>query len=404
MSAPTLAILTKARGTFFKPLYEALAGAQPAPWRTMLVWPMSHEGEHPAEAVTPRAGNLDIRLVSSTRRHLDTSDAALEGKKGKYDTYLPSRETWRTLSEHDVRAVLMHEFSPFTLQGLIFAKLRRLPVFVSTEVGKGNAAYFHGRTRLWHGIWSRFVDGIAACCPAAHQPLSGKSARTISTYHAVDSRLYLPLPRPASSSGPVVFASLGQLIRRKGLDLLLQAAAQLKAAGTSNFKLRFIGGGDEAWMREMIACSGLADHCELTGFLTGPAIREAVGSADVFVLPTRQDTYAAVVHEAACLGLPLMISKHAGAAEGLVVDGENGFVFTPEDITGTAAILMKLMREETRAPMRLAARQTGEQFSAHVRGAELWKWMTHRLHLGDIEEAEAPQTKNKSLEAPMHSH
>ncbi|HSI64561.1 MAG TPA: glycosyltransferase, partial [Candidatus Saccharimonadia bacterium] len=211
---------------------------------------------------------------------------------------------------------------------------------------------------------------------------------TFAAYHAVDSRLYTPVGRSRSIGEPVVFAYLGQLIRRKGLDLLLAAAAQLKAGGKSGFKLRFIGGGDETWLREEISKHGLQAHCELTGFLTGQAIRDAVGSADVFVLPTRQDTYAAVVHEAACLGMPLLISKHAGAAEALVVDGENGFIFDPEDTIGTAALMMKLLHDEIRAPMREAARATGQAFSAHVRGAELWRWMTKMLPLGVEERAE----------------
>ncbi len=378
---PTLAIVTKARGTFFKPLYEALAAAQPQPWRTLLVWPATDTGEHPEEAVTPRGPNIDVRMVSSTRRRMRTSDAAVEGKTGRYDTYLPSREAWRTLKEHDVRAVLIHEFSPFTLQGLLYAKRRRLPVVVSTEVGRINAHYFHLRTRWWHGFWSRFVDGVAACCPAAHEPLSGRKLPSISTYHAVDSRLYQPLPHDREAGGPVVFAYLGQLIRRKGLDLLLAAAAHLRDSGTTNFRLRFIGGGDESWLRETIAASGLQEHCELTGFLSGQAIREALGTADVFLLPTRQDTYAAVVHEAACLGLPLLVSMHAGAAQALVREGENGFVLDPDDFTGTAGIMRRLMDPALRASMAAEARFTGERFSAHLRGAELWKWMTQVLPL-----------------------
>jgi hypothetical protein len=73
-----------------------------------------------------------------------------------------------------------------------------------------------------------------------------------------------------------------------------------------------------------------------------------------------------------------------------VVEGENGFTFDPDDATGTAALLMKLMREDVRAPMRAAARVTGEAFSAHVRGAELWRWMTKMLPMGVASEAGAP--------------
>ncbi|MFZ4765415.1 MAG: glycosyltransferase family 4 protein [Roseimicrobium sp.] len=390
--APTLAILTKARGTFFKPLYEALAQAQPAPWRTLLVWPSQNANEHPVAAVTPQADNLDLRIVSSQSRQMSTSDAALEGRRSTYQTFLPSREAWRTLRAHDVRAVLIHEFSPFTLQGLLLAKWNRLPVVVSTEVGESNKQLFHARTRLWHGFWSRFVDGVAACCPAAHEPLSGQRVPTIATYHAVDSRLYAPLSTTRAENAPVTFAYLGQLIRRKGLDLWLDAALELKAKGFANFRLRFIGGGDEAWLRESIAQRQLDAHCELTGFLSGAAIRDALGTADVFVLPTRQDTYAAVVHEAACLGLPLLVSKHAGAAEALVRDGENGFVFDPADTASFAQRMSLLMDDTLRLAMGPCSRALGEMHSAHVRGAALWQFFEN-----------LPANPTRSLEYVRHS-
>ncbi len=369
---PTLAILSKARGTFFKPLYEALAQAQPPPWRTLLIWPSQGANEHPQDLVTPRADNLDLRLVASTSHDVEATD-------GKVRTYLPSRETWKTLLERDIRGVLIHEFSPFTLQGLIFARWQRLPVVVSTEVGRSNAHFFNARTRMWHGWWGRFVQGIAACCPAAHEPISGKQVPTVATYHAMDSRIYQPLPSSRVSSDPVVFAYLGQLIPRKGLDLWLEAARQLRDSGQRNFKLRFIGGGDDSWLRGCIAQCGLEDQCELTGFLSGPAIQQALGTADVFVLPTRQDTYAAVVHEAACLGLPLLVSCHAGAAEALVKDGVNGFIFDPENRAEFTQRMWQLMNASVRTTMRPLARSAGEIHSAHMRGAALWDFIDARI-------------------------
>lgn len=366
---PALAIVSKARGTFFKPLYEALAKAQPADWRTLLVWPSDGANEHPSEMVTPRADNLKLRMVSSSSREVSATD-------GKVKTFLPSRETWRVLNEEDVKAVLIHEFSPFTLQGLVFAKWKRIPVVVSTEVGRGNAHFFNLRTRLWHGLWGRFVDGVAACCPAAHEPLSRRSLPTVATYHAVDSRIYVPRSDFRSDNGPVVFAYLGQLIPRKGLDLLLRAAAVLRDKGVSNFRLRFIGGGDDAWLRSCITECGMEGFCELTGFLSGAAIRDALSTADVFVLPTRQDTYAAVVHEAACTGLPLLISKNAGAAEALVRDGVNGFIADPENVTEFADRMQQMMDAGARRRMCAESRAAGEQHSAHLRGAALWEFIS----------------------------
>ena len=110
-------------------------------------------------------------------------------------------------------------------------------------------------------------------------------------------------------------------------------------------------------------------------------MREAVGTSDVFVLPSRADTYAAVVHEAACLALPLLISRHAGAAEAIVRNGENGFIIDPENAEEFAHRMLLMLDEDFRAKMSAAARAAGEEMSAHRRGEALWHWMDSQFGL-----------------------
>jgi glycosyltransferase involved in cell wall biosynthesis len=357
-SRPTVVFVTPHKATYFKPLYEAFARSQPEGWSTVIVWPEGHRSEHPVELLTPVAANLEICNV-----------VAREIRR----KFLPGADLLRTLEECRPRLIVIQEYSPFSLGALRFARKRRIPVVVLTEVGRRNRHFFSRRAQGWHAFWSRFVDGIAAACPAAHEPLSGGFLPSVATYHAMDARSFEPLPR--KHTGPVTFAYLGQLIPRKGLDLWLEAARLLLAAGHGNFKLRIIGGGDENWVRGLAQAAGLADKMEWRGFLSGAALREALGTSDVFVLPTRQDTYAAVVHEAACLGLPLLVSGHAGAAEALVRDGENGFVVNPADARDFAQRMRFLLDARLRARLGAVSREVAEEFSAHRRGAALSHWM-----------------------------
>ena len=381
MSEPTIAIVTNAKGTFFKPLYEAFAQAQPAGWKTILAWPESRRSTHPDEAVTPKAPNLEVCSVPSRAFSLRHGEKSTDGRPISRESFLPSRALWRLLASRDIRVVLIHEYAPYTLQALVFAKWRRIPVVVSSEIGLRNARYFSLISRLWHSFWGRFADGIVACSPSAREPLSGGTRPMIETYHALDSRIYVPIRGMRVAGSPVVFAYLGQLIHRKGIDLFLKAATRLRDEGAGEFRLRLIGGGDELWVRGCIRELRLEAMVELTGFLSGPAIRDALGSADVFVLPTRQDTYAAVVHEAACLGLPLLVSQHAGAAEALVREGQSGFAFEPENTDEFTALMRRLLQPELRKAMGAVARSTAESLSAHVRGRALWQWMEHTFGL-----------------------
>ena len=64
-TAPGVVFVTPHKATFFKPLYEAFANAQPRAWRTSIVWPEGHRSEHPQELLTPCASNLEIRRVAA---------------------------------------------------------------------------------------------------------------------------------------------------------------------------------------------------------------------------------------------------------------------------------------------------------------------------------------------------
>jgi glycosyltransferase involved in cell wall biosynthesis len=374
-SAPSgaIAIVTPFRATYFKPLWEAFAGAQPEGWSTELLWPEGLRSEHPEELITPVAPNLVVHRVTSRSLRSSTNHGGSVNWRAP-QRFQASRELWRELSSIRPKAVLVHEYSPFSLTGLVFARWRRIPVVTLTDVGVENRTFFNPRVGWWHALWSLWIQGTAAATPPAHRPLSRRALPSVAVYHAVDSRQYQPMPHH-SADGTVTFAYVGQFIPRKGLDLWVKAAALLKEQTTARFRLRFIGGGDEAWARGLVRAAGLENDTEWTGFLSGAELRKALATADVFVLPTRQDTYAVVSHEAACLGLPLLISKHAGSAEALVREGENGHIIDPEDIPAFTAAMRSLLDSDTRERMGRAARATGEEMSAHQRGRALWEWL-----------------------------
>ena len=112
MSEPTVAIITKAKSTFSKPLYEAFAKAQPEPWKTLLIWPESLVSEHPGESVTPRAANLEIQTVSSRALSVRRWWGNPIDPVGSWQIFLPTAAQWRILKTRDIRAIVIHEYSP----------------------------------------------------------------------------------------------------------------------------------------------------------------------------------------------------------------------------------------------------------------------------------------------------
>lgn len=140
-----------------------------------------------------------------------------------------------------------------------------------------------------------------------------------------------------------VFLYVGQLIARKGVKNLLDACILLKQQGYQNYTLLMVGDGyqkeelktysKEAGLEEIVQWVGQVKYNQLGCYFQ---------QSDVFVLPTLEDVWAVVVSEAMAFGKPVLCSKWAGAYE-LVREGENGYVFDPNQPEDLAAAMSRLI-------------------------------------------------------------
>lgn len=372
-------IAITARATYLKPWYEGFAAAQPPGWTTHILLPEDTPHAHPSELTTPVYPNLHQHEIHVRKQERSNGTTPAATHFGRQFTWMPDRSMLRILRSLNLCGFIIHEFSPFTLAALLHARMRSLPVVNFSDVGRDNAEYFPLKTRLWHAFWSLAIDARMAGCPAARVPVSGRKLPAIDSFHAVDSSEFVPHPKPAQQ--PVTFVFSGQLIQRKGLDLWFRAANLLRTEVGDIFRLRVLGGGDEVWAKQSASQAGIEHLVEWCGFLQRDAMKEALGTADVFVLPSRFDSYAAVVHEAACLGLPLLVSQYAGAAEALVRKDVNGFIIDPQDSSAFSAQMKRLLDPELRHSFGVAARATGESFCARRRGRAVWEWITQQFSL-----------------------
>lgn len=140
-----------------------------------------------------------------------------------------------------------------------------------------------------------------------------------------------------------IFIFVGQVVERKGLALLLQSCAILKAKGYDRYTLLIIGDGIQREALEAFCQENhLSDIVKWTGRVPYDLIGDYFRNSDVFVFPTLEDTWGVVTLEAMLLGKPILCSSGAGTAE-LVIDGENGYVFTPDDPHKLADLLQKFL-------------------------------------------------------------
>ncbi len=113
---------------------------------------------------------------------------------------------------------------------------------------------------------------------------------------------------------------VGQLIHRKGVDVLLEAFRKLDAPNT---RLVIVGGDTGR------QCGG--DRISFVEFQKKEELSAYYRAADVFVLPTREDIWGLVVNEALANGVPVVTTDRCGAGLQMLHNGVNGYVIGTED-------------------------------------------------------------------------
>jgi glycosyltransferase involved in cell wall biosynthesis len=126
---------------------------------------------------------------------------------------------------------------------------------------------------------------------------------------------------------------VASLTPRKGQDLLLAALAQLTDL---SWECTFVGAGTVPPLPGALAAAARAGRIGFAGALAGAELDAAYANADLFVLPSRAETYGMVVTEALAHALPVVATEVGGVPEALGgADGERsavpGKLLPPED-------------------------------------------------------------------------
>ncbi|GIF22526.1 glycosyl transferase [Paractinoplanes tereljensis] len=157
-----------------------------------------------------------------------------------------------------------------------------------------------------------------------------------------------PLAAPSADGGRLL--CVAAVTPRKGQDLLV-TALELDLAELS-WSCTFVG----ALIRPVAHTSA---NIRFTGPKAGVDLDAAYANADLFVLPSRAETYGMVVTEALARGLPVLATDVGGVAEALghAPDGTlPGFLIPPDDPTALAAALHRWLTEPAlRAELRASA-------------------------------------------------
>jgi glycosyltransferase involved in cell wall biosynthesis len=155
----------------------------------------------------------------------------------------------------------------------------------------------------------------------------------------------------------------GRIYPEKGIDTVIEAMTKLVyGQGKRNIKLSLAGTGSadyEKYLRQLVDQSGLTDHVLFLGWMPPEEMPELLRKYDVLVVPSIwPEPFSRSVLEGMISGLVIVATRIGGTPE-IIIDGENGLLFIPNDPEDLANKIARLVDDpELHHQIGYAAKQT----------------------------------------------
>lgn len=194
---------------------------------------------------------------------------------------------------------------------------------------------------------------IVAVSPWAAEVLAREAGIERARLDVVQNGVPVPStpPDPAARIPGRVLA-VGQLVERKGLDVLVAALASLPApAGRRPAVAAVVVGAGPAGPALEAEARRLAAPVSFAGAQSAAAVQAEMARASLFALPSRAENLPMALLEAMAAGLPSVASRVGGVAEALDADGEApcGLVVPPGDPRALAGAIARLLDDPATA-------------------------------------------------------
>lgn len=300
---------------------------------------------------TARADGFEVEVLTTdalgpgTREAIPLENRTIRAEAGYPVTYFP-RQMRNSMSLPMLRALpgairaadIVHITSTYSfpvLPALGLARLLGCPVVWSPRGAiQASAEWTQAPNKAAKRWFERIAHAIAPRRMAVHVTAPSEAAATAARLPGVAIRIVpnsVEIPRSAElqprawrPGGRLRLAFLSRIHPKKGIELLLEAMADLP----DTFDLAIYGQGSDGYVAGLARMAqelGVDERVEFCGHVEGEAKLAAFNRCDLFVLPTYSENFGIVVAEALAHGVPV-VTTTATPWDGLGPGGSGAIV------------------------------------------------------------------------------
>ena len=328
------------------------------------------------------APTIDVRGKLPPTLHLYPIAAGVaHGVKARIAYVRAVRSTYARLRRAAAFDII-HQLNPvYTGVSLVLADAR-VPVVLGAYVGAWPSAVDSANImgaidlplvsqvkRTIVGLQQRRAAALILTTPAARELIvnwDAVQAKCVTIPHGIDPAPYADTDdaRSDEPSTPTILF-LGGTERRKGIYVLLEAFARVRAAMPNARLLIAGGGGREGEVRAVVETMPERDSIDFLGVVDRADVPALMGRIGVFAAPSFGEPFGMAILEAMASAKPIVATDAGGPR--YIVDSEGGYKVAVADPVALADALLAVLGSPERARVRWA-RTTGTRSKPRMRG------------------------------------
>ena len=222
--------------------------------------------------------------------------------------------------------------SPLAYGSMYVAKSQQIPSVVTCH---SVLHYYYGLFFVLDLLfgWSRWPVIFTSVSPSAARIMSkaGRIGQVHILPNAVQEDQWRRPGLPRSNDDLTIISVMRLSIRKRAHVLIQMMPEIIRLAGTRRVRLIIVGEGQQRGaLVRLITRLGLQEVVELAGIRSHEKIAELFARADIFALPTRQESFGLAALEARVAGLPVVGMRMSGLQH-LIEQGREGLLAADDE-------------------------------------------------------------------------